>query len=111
MTIPGLERSGILWLFVTVLGVGCGSSSAKPVAAKPVTHHVEIQGFVFEPRELTVAAGDTVVWTNHDFVRHTVTDDGGRWDSAGIDPDASWRSRWGARSPGRRTARRPRLRP
>jgi plastocyanin len=34
---------------------------------------VRIEGMKFVPERLEVAAGDTVVWTNRDFVPHTVT--------------------------------------
>ncbi|HEY9722047.1 MAG TPA: plastocyanin/azurin family copper-binding protein [Oscillatoriaceae cyanobacterium] len=43
--------------------------------------HVTINQFLFNPNELTVPVGTTVVWTNYDTVRHSVTSDGGMWDS------------------------------
>ena len=39
----------------------------------PRTHTVEIRGMEFHPAELTVAAGDTIVWINRDIVPHTAT--------------------------------------
>jgi plastocyanin len=42
---------------------------------------VEIQGFTFDPPELTVPAGTTVTWTNSDFTQHTVTADDRSYDS------------------------------
>jgi plastocyanin len=42
---------------------------------------VEIQGFTFDPQELTVPAGTTVTWTNSDFTQHTVTADDRSYDS------------------------------
>jgi plastocyanin len=35
--------------------------------------NVGIENFNFVPADLTVKAGTTVVWTNHDDVEHTVT--------------------------------------
>ena len=36
------------------------------------TAAVKIDNFSFAPRELTVAVGTTVTWTNHDDIPHTV---------------------------------------
>jgi plastocyanin len=36
------------------------------------TATVKIDNFSFAPRELTVAVGTTVTWTNHDDIPHTV---------------------------------------
>ncbi|MGE0545868.1 MAG: plastocyanin/azurin family copper-binding protein [Kofleriaceae bacterium] len=40
---------------------------------QPRTHQVDIRAMKFVPAELAVSVGDTVVWTNHDIVPHTVT--------------------------------------
>jgi len=37
------------------------------------THTVRIEGMKFIPERLEVAVGDTVVWTNKDFLPHSVT--------------------------------------
>lgn len=37
------------------------------------THTVRIEGMKFVPERLEVARGDTVRWTNADFVPHSVT--------------------------------------
>src|SRR5882762_8231817 len=37
------------------------------------THAVRIEGMKFVPERLEVAAGDTVVWNNKDFLPHSVT--------------------------------------
>jgi plastocyanin len=42
---------------------------------------VDIQGFAYAPVTLTVSAGTTVTWTNHDPVAHTVTDIDQAWSS------------------------------
>jgi plastocyanin len=34
---------------------------------------VRIEGMKFVPERLEVAAGDTITWTNRDFVPHSVT--------------------------------------
>ncbi len=43
------------------------------------TVQVAIQNFAFSPRTLTIAPGDTVVWTQQDSAPHTVTSDTGAW--------------------------------
>lgn len=49
--------------------------------AAPQTVDVTISNFSFNPAEVTVKAGTTIVWTNQDNVGHTVTSDTGLFDS------------------------------
>jgi plastocyanin len=68
-------------------GVGC----TRPA---PRTHVVEISGFGFRPETLTVAAGDTVRWVNHDAVPHSATagpDSARVFDSGSIAAGGEWR--------------------
>jgi len=65
----------------------------------PTTHAVKIQNFGFTPTELTVAVGDTVVWSNVDFVPHSATASDSTFDSKSIAGSDSWR--FVARAPGR----------
>ncbi len=41
------------------------------------TYHINIRGFAFSPYILYVKKWDTVIWTNLDQVRHTITSDNG----------------------------------
>lgn len=41
-------------------------------AAQQAAQAVEIMGYAFQPATLTINAGDTVVWTNHDTAPHNV---------------------------------------
>ena len=41
---------------------------------------VTITDLAFNPATITIKAGDSVTWTNHDFVDHTATDAKGGWD-------------------------------
>jgi plastocyanin len=69
-------------------------SSATPTAAstpKPATHTVVIEGLQFSPQVLTVKAGDSVVWINHDPFPHTATAYGGMFDSRKIATGRSWK--------------------
>jgi plastocyanin len=56
----------------------------------PQKHQVSIQNFTFQPETLDVAAGDTVVWTNADFVPHTATARDKAWDSQSLGANATW---------------------
>ena len=59
--------------------------------AAPRVHTVKMQNFGFTPAELTVARGDTVVWSNTDFVPHSTTARNSAWDSKAIEANGNWR--------------------
>lgn len=56
-----------------------------------VEHRVAIRAFTFEPAILEVRPGDTVIWTNEDFVPHTATAADKSWDTGRIDKGKSVR--------------------
>ena len=60
---------------------------ATPALAADQT--VTIQGFAFNPGEVTVTVGDTVTWTNNDTRGHTATADAGGFDTGTISVGAS----------------------
>lgn len=68
-----------------VLGV---FNLSRAVAAD---HTVEIEGMVFKPANLSVKKGDTVTWTNKDFVPHTATDLKHQFDSKIINAGKTWK--------------------
>ncbi len=66
-----------------------------PVRAMPDVINVTISGFAFNPQNLTILRGDTVVWNNTDPVIHTLwfvnlTDGSTYLLSAPINPGATW---------------------
>jgi plastocyanin len=81
------------------------AASAPPSAAIAATHapspsparatapaavagpQITIDNFTFSPSALTVAAGTTVTWINHDDVPHTVTAQDHTFTSSGLDTD------------------------
>lgn len=60
-------------------GAGHNESMTAPVKPTPepqysgTVHRVELEGFAYNPAVITIAEGDTVVWTNMDPATHTVT--------------------------------------
>jgi plastocyanin len=59
-------------------------------AARPATHTVRIEGAAFATADLTVNAGDSVVWVNKDPYPHTATSKAAGFDSRDIAPEKSW---------------------
>ncbi|HVO87335.1 MAG TPA: cupredoxin family copper-binding protein [Casimicrobiaceae bacterium] len=57
------------------------------VAASPATASVDITKFTFAPKDITVAPGTKVVWTNRDETPHTVTSSDKSFASKGLDTD------------------------
>src|SRR5215211_9323055 len=55
---------------------------AAPALAKE--HQVSIQNIKYEPKEVKIKKGDTVVWTNGDERDHTVTADDGSFKSKNL---------------------------
>jgi len=43
----------------------------------PQGYSVEISGYAFKSASLTINVGDTVIWTNKDSIKHTITSDTG----------------------------------
>lgn len=80
---------GLLWaasLLSACSAEGAGGSGGPP----PETHTVEIRDMEFRPVELTVRAGDTVVWINRDFVPHTATAPDSAWTSPPLAQGERW---------------------
>lgn len=73
-----MSSSMSIRVFLAALGTALASlaavaggvtANAQPKAAP---NEVRIDNFTFAPVELTVKAGATVTWTNHDDIPHTV---------------------------------------
>ncbi len=57
---------------------------------------VSIQDGYFDPADITVASGTTVLWTNEGYEPHTVTADDGLFDSGVLYPgDTYWVTLYG----------------
>ena len=61
-------------------------SSSGPGVVK-----VEIKGMVFEPKDISVNKGDTVLWMNKDIFVHDVTEiHSKKWTSQKLEPGTAW---------------------
>lgn len=59
-------------------------------AAEPIT----IQNFAYSPGNFAAVAGDTITWNNLDTAPHTVTADGGQFNSGNIAQNGSFSFRF-----------------
>ena len=50
----------------------------------------EMRTMAFSPKQIEIAAGKAVTWTNNDQLVHTISADDGSWDSGPIEPGKSW---------------------
>jgi plastocyanin len=65
----------VLFVTLAVLNAIHGKETETTMAAlaKTAKAEVVIDNFSFSPQTLTLSAGATVTWTNHDSMPHTVT--------------------------------------
>ena len=67
-----------------------GTASATGSPAAVAGDQVSIDNFAFAPATLTVKAGSTVTWTNHDEEPHTVAANDGSFHSPGMGTGATF---------------------
>ncbi len=82
---PSAKSTAIL-LLCMMITMPAGPSEAST----PLPTHVHIQGFSFTPSGTTITAGAEVQWDNHDGASHTVTADGGAFQSDVLAPGATY---------------------
>ena len=83
-TSRSLRRGVVLALAVcTAIVVPAILAAAAPASAVDVN----ISNFAYGPKEITVAPGTKIVWTNHDQAPHTVTSKDKSFASKGLDTD------------------------
>lgn len=86
-----MRRSSISRGIGVVAVLALVACPATPPPARASQHHqVELRDVAMQPGRLEVAVGDTVTWTNRDIIPHTVTTDGGAWDSGSIEGGKAW---------------------
>ena len=73
---------------VLVFGAALVVPAFFATAASPApTVNIDIAKFAYGPKEITVAPGTRVIWTNHDEAPHTVTGNDKSFASKGLDTD------------------------
>ena len=82
-----LWTAGLVALWCAA-GAGAGAEEKQPPS--PVTRKVTIDSTSFLPVSVVANVGDTVVWTNKDLFKHTVTAADGSFDSKDIEPGGTW---------------------
>jgi plastocyanin len=70
-----MAREIALW---TLGALGLALAVAGPVRAEVI--EVKIEKLAFTPAQVSAHVGDTIEWTNADFVAHTATARDGAWD-------------------------------
>ncbi len=94
-----IMRINLLWLTIVILG-SCHASQRKDIDSinsnssnhKPQTDTVFIINDEFQPQDINVHEGDTLVWINKDPVSHRITElKSCAWTSGIIPSGASWK--------------------
>jgi len=78
-----------LTLLAVALGPLLGVLGPGAAAPAPSTHTVRMEATSFQPADLAVRVGDTVVWRNEDPFPHTATSTA--FDSKVVAAGGSWR--------------------
>jgi plastocyanin len=76
-------------LFACLALAGAAVLMLGNIPARAQEINVTIDNFTFTPAELTLKVGDTVTWTNHDDIPHTVVS-AGKFRSKTLDTDNSF---------------------
>jgi plastocyanin len=77
----------IITIFLAVLSISYGCNKATNPQITPGANEVVIQGNAFNPGTITITANTSIKWINNDGVPHTVTSNGGLFDSGTISPN------------------------
>lgn len=93
-------RSSLIILTCVFFLNGCSTPSeenntpAQAPAEKtaPSLYIVQIEQMKFLPADITIHAGDTVMWINNDMVAHDITEEKSKsWSSSLLQPGKSWK--------------------
>ena len=84
-----MPRFRLIFAAAVACAFGAAALTAAVAAGAPGAG-VSIDNFNFSPPALTVAAGTTVTWANHDDIPHTVRAVDGSFHSKAMDTDDSY---------------------
>jgi plastocyanin len=79
-----LNRSKVNLALILMLAL-CTVGAARAINTSASANEIVIENFSFEPATLTVKAGTTVTWVNHDDEPHTATATDKRFNSKTLD--------------------------
>jgi plastocyanin len=88
--VAGRFAPGRAVVVAMLLGPVVGAFLALNVVSAEEANVVTIDNFTFSPPELTVAAGTTVKWINHDDIPHSVVENKKAFRSKALDTDDSY---------------------
>jgi plastocyanin len=95
-----LVRSSLMILINVIFLNGCSSppeedntpSQIPEEKAAPSLYIVQIEQMKFIPSDISVNAGDTIMWVNNDMVAHDITEEKDKsWSSSLLQPGKSWK--------------------
>ncbi len=69
------KRKPVVYGLILATSALAGTAALKGCSSGgvPGTNEVFMQAIAFDPMEITIQAGESVTWTNQDFVPHTAT--------------------------------------
>lgn len=82
-----IRIAGLIVVAILVAACSAPAASSKPAEGKPAEQatngnvDIQMKGFAFSPKELTVKVGNKVTWTNMDSAGHDVKAVDGSWGS------------------------------
>jgi plastocyanin len=82
------------WFLTSIALASLCALAVVPVAEAAAGTIVMAKDFMFAPTSLTIKAGSTVTWTNHDDEPHTVVSATGLFRSAALDTNESFSFRF-----------------
>jgi len=91
-----IRLTGLFVLALLVAACGAPAASPKPAEGKPAeqtssgNEDIQMKGFAFSPKELTVKVGTKVTWTNMDSAGHDVKAADGSWGSDTLNKNQSF---------------------
>jgi plastocyanin len=80
---------------VSAAASGGGTPGYSVGEVEATKHQISIDDMAFNPDNITIAAGDTVEWTNNMGMTHTATGDSGEFDSGNIAPNKTFSHTFG----------------
>lgn len=86
-----LQQSHLITDTASVVPQTTEGPAQLPVINRAHYHTVEIRQMKFQPQELIVSKGDTIVWVNNGITAHDVTEQpSSTWTSSSIPVGSSW---------------------